>query len=117
IGWIMEDSQRRLWAAGERGLAVRERGAWRRLTASDGLRVTRTTYVMERRSGELCVAYFEAAGASCFRWEGGRPALMRHLGAGTELAGTRVYLMGEDRQGRLWIGTGNGRHIFGMEDQ
>jgi ligand-binding sensor domain-containing protein len=64
---IIEDRAGRVWAAGELGLAVRRQGEWSRLTTADGLRDERTSYLLERRSGDICVAYRESLGYSCFQ--------------------------------------------------
>jgi PAS domain S-box-containing protein len=116
ISYLIEDRQGRLWAAGEMGLAVLDGGAWRRFTAADGLRVTRTAYVLERRDGEFCVAYLEGIGLSCFRLAATGLTKMRHIDATNGLPAGRVYLLGEDESQRLWVGTGRGVAVFGRDE-
>ncbi|GAC1346614.1 MAG: hypothetical protein NVSMB23_24500 [Myxococcales bacterium] len=113
IGHLSEDREGRIWAAGELGLAMLESSGWRRFTLADGLRVTRTAYVLERRNGEICVAYLESLGLTCFRARSPGLADLRHLDASNGLPGARVYLLGEDRDARLWVGTGRGVAVFG----
>lgn len=111
---VIEDRTGRLWAAGELGLAVRNKsGEWRRLTSADGLRDERTSYLLERRSGDICVAYRETIGFSCFRpTEKGPLRALQHIDATNGLQNARVYQLGEDRNGRLWVGTGQGVDVF-----
>jgi PAS domain S-box-containing protein len=116
ISYLIEDRQGRLWAAGEMGLAVLDGGAWRRFTAADGLRVTRTAYVLERRGGEFCVAYLEGIGLSCFRLGATGLTEMRHIDATNGLPAARVYLLGEDESERLWVGTGVGVAVFARDE-
>src|SRR5262249_34541328 len=110
---VIEDRTGRVWAAGELGLAVREKnGSWRRLTAANGLRADRTAYLLERRSGDVCVAYRETIGFSCFRPTAQGLRAVQHVDATNGLQNARVYLLGEDRNGRLWAGTGQGADVF-----
>jgi PAS domain S-box-containing protein len=113
IGYLIEDRQGRLWASGDRGLAMLDNGHWRRFTAADGLRVSRTAYVIERRNQEMCVAYLEGIGLSCFQPRGAGLGEMRHIDASNGLPGGRVYVLGEDHSDRLWVGTGLGVAVFG----
>jgi PAS domain S-box-containing protein len=115
IGYLIEDRQGRLWVAGERGLAVLDHGNWRRFTAADGLRVTRTAYVIERRNREMCVAYLEGLGLSCFQPTATGIGEIRHIDASNGLPGARVYVLGEDQNDRLWVGTGLGVAVFSPE--
>jgi PAS domain S-box-containing protein len=109
---LLSDRAGRLWAAGAGGLAVRRGGTWRLFTQADGLRQTSVSYLGELASGEVCVAYDESVGASCF--QPGEDALtgMRHLDESSGLSNGKVYSLGEDARGRLWVGTGNGMDVF-----
>src|SRR5438067_63201 len=110
---VIEDRSGRIWAAGELGLAVRNQNdEWRRLNSADGLRDDRTAYLLERRSGDICVAYRETIGFSCFRPTAQGLRAIQHIDATNGLQNARVYLLGEDRNGRLWAGTGQGADVF-----
>jgi diguanylate cyclase (GGDEF)-like protein len=67
-----------------------------------------------RRDGQVCAAYFEPVGISCLALDAAaRPISVKHIDAaesGSERE--RVYLVGEDAAGRLWIGTGRGAHVY-----
>jgi signal transduction histidine kinase/ligand-binding sensor domain-containing protein len=108
IDWVMLDDRGRVLAAGEHGLAVIEGDRARRITTADGLRSDHVMGVIQRRRGEICVEYFEALGMSCFRDTGSGAFDMRHLGSKEGLPSDKVYFMGEDSQGRLWLGTAVG---------
>jgi diguanylate cyclase (GGDEF)-like protein len=115
IADVVVDGAGRVLAAGEAGLAVRPRGgAWRRLTKKDGLLATHVSYVAVRRDGRVCVAYFEPLGISCLALDAeGRPKAIQHLDpAESGAERERVYLVGEDAAGRLWVGTGRGAHVY-----
>lgn len=118
VSGLALDGQGRLWVAGERGLAVLEKGAWRRFTGADGLKQTHAAYVLARRNGDLVLAYFEATGLSRIRYEGGRLSVGDLIPPSSGLHAQKVYMMGEDRAGRLWVGTGQGVFLFagGMEE-
>lgn len=105
---LVPDGKGRLWAAGEKGLAVRDAGTWRRFTNADGLRQTHVAYALSLGSGELVVAYFEGAGLSRVRYDGGRIQVTDLLAPGSVLATQKVFMLGEDRSGRIWAGTGLG---------
>ena len=115
IADVVVDGAGRVLAAGEAGLAVRPRGgAWRRLTKKDGLLATHVSYVAVRRDGQVCVAYFEPLGISCLALDAAaRPTAIVHVDpAASGGERERVYLVGEDAAGRLWIGTGRGAHVY-----
>jgi len=104
-GWV--------WAAGSGGLAVRRNGVWRRYTERDGLAARETSYVLVRASGEVCVAYAEAHGASCFQIApDGSLAKVHHLTHASGLASNKLYVLGEDHAGHLYIGSGVGVDII-----
>jgi signal transduction histidine kinase/ligand-binding sensor domain-containing protein len=109
---LLVDRRGRLWASSERGLFVREGGAWRRLTVAEGLRTDVTSYVLDRANGETCVAYTLGHGLSCFRYEAG--AIVSppwHLDAASGLASDIIYLLGEDAAGRMWVGGNAGADL------
>ena len=98
-----------LWtAAAPGGVAVLDRGAWHVFDARHGLRASAARYVLARAGGDICAAYHEAIGLSCFRYAHGEITALEHIGPAQGLTSGRVYFLGEDRQRRLWIGTGDG---------
>ena len=104
---IIEDSQGRIWAAGQYGLARFAGGSWHRFTTRDGLARDHVAYLREASSGDLVVAYFEPIGLAHVRAVGDS----LHILSTIEL--NKVFIVGEDKQHRQWIGTGAGVDVFG----
>jgi methyl-accepting chemotaxis protein/ligand-binding sensor domain-containing protein len=125
IADLAVDQRGRLWAAGDQGLAMLDKGGWHRFTTADGLRHNYVAYLGARRSGELCVAYREPLGISCLSLpgDGGRPVL-EHFDSARGLSAGRIYFIGEDQAGNLWLGFGTGIDVisprgvthFGLRD-
>ncbi|HEX3477352.1 MAG TPA: two-component regulator propeller domain-containing protein [Kofleriaceae bacterium] len=90
-----------------------ERASWRVLDQAAGLRSASASYLIARSDGRLCTAYSEALGATCFGYDGGRAVGVTHIGAADGLTSGMVYFLGEDRERRLWIGTGDGVNVVG----
>src|SRR5205823_4222290 len=44
----------------------------------------------------------------CFRYDDGKVSAFEHIGTAEGLTSGMVYFIGEDRDRRLWIGTGDG---------
>ncbi|HJU82827.1 MAG TPA: diguanylate cyclase [Holophagaceae bacterium] len=104
----------RLYASGEYGFAVLENGTWRRFTKADGLERTHVAYCAERRNGDIVLAYFESLGYTRLRLEGGQLKVLGSPDPASELGREKVYMMGEDSKGRLWVGTGRG--VYAVKD-
>jgi PAS domain S-box-containing protein len=100
-----------LWAGTEDGVIVLDHGAWHVLDRRSGLHGTAVSYLAPRADGRMCVAYREAIGVSCFRHDGVRATAVEQIGPAQGLAAGMVYLVGEDRDRRLWIGTGDGLDV------
>jgi len=111
---VVVDDQ--LWAATPNGLVVHDRAGWRRYGVADGLRSDSARYFTHTHGHGYCVAYTEAIGVSCFDVEAGGLARLRHLGPEDGLSTGSVYFVGEDRRGRLWIGTGDGVVVASGDD-
>jgi signal transduction histidine kinase/ligand-binding sensor domain-containing protein len=111
---LLVDSQQRLWAAGSMGLVQLrpEHGEVRRLGKAEGLRIEQVLLVMERRNGELCVAYRNGSGLGCFRYDGERASGWMHLDRASGLSSDTLYQLGEDAAGRLWAGSGKGMDLI-----
>ncbi|MBA3392739.1 MAG: PAS domain S-box protein [Deltaproteobacteria bacterium] len=111
VNQLVLDRHGRLWATGTEGLAVRDDRGWHRLDEREGLTARSTQYIVERASGEICVAYSEAHGVTCFRY-GTEVTNIRHLTTAHGLASDKVYLLGEDARGRLYVGMGIGVDVI-----
>ena len=109
---LHEDRQGRIWVAASDGLAVIEDGLLTRIAAGSGLRREGVLAVTERRDGSICVAYALAAGVSCFHYDGRALRDIRHFDMTNGLSSDAVYLLAEDRAGRLWVGSGQGVDIL-----
>jgi diguanylate cyclase (GGDEF)-like protein len=105
----------RLMACGEKGLAVLEKGQWRRFTAQDGLLRTHVAYAVEARNGDVVVAYFEALGFSRLRLQEGTLQVVQHLEDKHPVSREKVYMLGEDSKSRIWVGTGQGVFVLDGE--
>ncbi len=96
-----------LWVGTGRGPY---RFAGRRFTADDSaparLREARVTALFEDRAGDL---WFGAPGAGLFRRDG---ASYQHWGVESGLPQSLTWQFGQDRRGRLWVGTDEGLFRF-----
>jgi PAS domain S-box-containing protein len=101
-----------LWTTMQSGLAVLDRGVWRLFGTREGLRAASISYLTARRDGRMCVAYTEAIGLTCFRYDGRAMTQLEHIRPGDGLSTGMVYFLGEDRQQRLWVGTGQGLDVL-----
>ena len=102
----------RLWTtSAPGGLGVLDHGRWRVFGQDAGFRAAAMSFLIKRADGRFCAAYTEALGLTCFRYDGDAVSELEHLGRPDGLASGLVYLLGEDRQRRLWIGSGDGIDI------
>lgn len=108
---LLIDRQGRLWAGGQRGLAVLERAQWRRLTQRDGLREDGVGYLAEAADGDLWLGYYEAIGASRLHIDGNTLHL-QHFDSTNGLASDAAWALACDAQGRAWIGTNRGLNMI-----
>ena len=108
ISDVRQDAAGRIWAAGQRGLAMREHGRWRRFTRADGLRHDSVAYALPTSEGDLLVAYFDPLGIARVRYENGVFSVAGHLDSNTTHSADKVFIVGRDSQQRTWIGGGNG---------
>src|SRR5262249_17220470 len=81
---------------------------WRVFDQAAGFRSSSMNYMIARRDGRLCTSYFEALGLTCFRYDGRTVEQFEHVRPADGLSAGMVYFLGEDREARLWVGTGNG---------
>ena len=97
-----------VWTSDEQGIAMLEHGTWHLFDKSHGFLDSAMRYLIHRADGRLCVAYDEPVGVTCFRYADGNVSSFEHIGVANGLAAGMVYFLGEDHQGRLWLGTGAG---------
>ncbi len=113
--FILNDRHNRLWATGENGLLLRSGAKWRRFGRKDGLLQNHVSYITELASGEFWLSYFEPLGVSRFALDTGNLKMLDRLGQETGLSSEKIYLLGEDLNNNLWVGTGKGLDIFSPE--
>jgi diguanylate cyclase (GGDEF)-like protein len=109
---LLRDSHGRLWATGQYGLLLRNGGQWRRFSKKDGLLRDHVSYIVELRSGELCLSYFEPLGIIRFKVDSETLQILGHYDQKNGLSSDKVYLIGEDLKNNLWVGTGKGLDVI-----
>ena len=97
-----------VWTSDEQGIAVRDRGTWHLFDKTAGFPSSGMRYIIRRADGRICVAHNEAIGVTCFRYDAGKVSDFERIGPAEGLTTGMVYFVGEDRERRLWIGTGDG---------
>ncbi len=112
VSGLHEDATGRVWAAGQRGLAVRENNRWRRLTTADGLRHNEISYVRSTRNGDLLVVYNGVRGFLRARYEHGALRILRHVDSASTRSADQIFLIGEDANDNVWVGTGRGIKLY-----
>jgi PAS domain S-box-containing protein len=99
-----------VWTSDEQGLVVLDHGRWHLFDKSAGFAASAMRYLTRRADGRICVSYNEAIGVTCFRYDAGAVSHLERVTPGDGLSGM-VYFVGEDAQGRLWVGTGAGLDV------
>lgn len=105
---VMEDRSGTLWAMGRHGLFRRQGGSWRQFTTADGLRDNYVAYAAVEDSGDLWIAYYEPLGLERLHFDGGALKVVERLDMRVGLHTNKVYFMGRDSFGQLWVGLGAG---------
>jgi diguanylate cyclase (GGDEF)-like protein len=113
--FILRDKQDRLWATGENGLLLRSGGKWQRFGRDAGLQQDHVSYIAQMASGEFWLSYFEPLGLVRFSFENDTFKILSRLGSKNGLSSEKVYLLGEDLNSNLWVGTGKGIDVFSPE--
>jgi diguanylate cyclase (GGDEF)-like protein len=113
--FILRDKENRLWVTGEHGLLLRSGGKWLRLNRKDGFLQDHVSYITEMNPGEFWVSYFEPLGIFRFIMNGEKPKILEHMDEHSGLASAKVYLLGKDLKGNLWVGTGKGVDVVSPE--
>jgi diguanylate cyclase (GGDEF)-like protein len=110
---IIEDHDGVIWAAGQHGLARFAHGEWRRYTTRDGLYRDHVAYIRELANFDLLVTYFEPLGIARVQRHGNDGIrVVETMDTNNKLSQGKVYIVGEDKQQRLWIGTGAGVDVI-----
>ena len=108
---VIEDREGRIWAGGEEGLACLAHGRWMRFGLAEGFTRAYVSLVHQTKRGDFWCAYFEPTGVVRFRAEERNGDVTLHIEQRIPYT-NRVYLLGEDARGRLWVGTGSGAEVF-----
>lgn len=111
---IFIDAAGRLWAPGERGLAMWDGQTWRRFTQKDGLRSDHANYVRGNHNGELLFTYFEPFGMARATYSNGTFRVVEHLDRSVSRE-KAIFSFAEDVKGNLWVGTGQGLDMVGRD--
>ena len=117
------DRRGRLWVGGDYGLAMYDRGTWRRYTALDGLKDARPGILAEGPDGAIYMSQFGSPGISRID-EAGGAIKVTHLDLKDGPDSRLIFSLGFDRSGALWTGTDmgvdvkrpDGWHRYGEQD-
>jgi signal transduction histidine kinase/ligand-binding sensor domain-containing protein/DNA-binding response OmpR family regulator len=111
FGSLILDRRGVLWAAGRNGLVSFDGNQWKRYTKREGLMDDNTTYLSQDLEGNLWVSYRLGFGVT--RLEFSPTGIKsRSFAKGNGLATNRVYSLGVDHQGRVWVGTDLGMDLI-----
>ena len=103
----LADRQGRWWLCGSRGLALLEKGHWRRFTTKDGLPTNYLGYITQAADDSIWIGYREPYGVSRITLEGGKLAV-RTFTEKDGLGSDKAIFVGADRVGRIWFGNDRG---------
>ena len=109
---IYQDSQKRIWASAEHGLALYVDNKWQRFSKLNGFRHDHVSAFRELTNGDFIFAYREPFGISQARYEAGKWQFLKDVNTSSGLSSDKIYLFGEDHQGRIWAGGSNGVNII-----
>ncbi len=113
VSQVLEDAQGRLWAATEQGLAILDAQGWHRFGRDSGLRQDHVSSLCFTRSGRVATGYFEPLGLSLLKLDAkGMPREVLNWDSSGPLSSDTVNLLGEDAEGRLWVGGARGVDIL-----
>jgi len=100
-----------VWIAGSRGLALYQRGQWKRWTTRDGLKTDYVGYLAEAPDGSVWIGYREALGISQARISE-KGLELRHFTRREGLRSNQAIFLGVDQRGWIWFGSDNGVDLF-----
>lgn len=103
----MVDREGRWWFCGSRGLALMEKGHWRRFTTKDGLPTNYLGYITQAKDDSIWIGYREPYGVSRITLDGGR-FVVRTFTEKDGLGSDKALFVGADMAGRIWFGSDRG---------
>src|SRR5260370_1265632 len=103
----LQDRQGRIWAPGSHGLALFDRGKWRRFSAADGLKNSPIRMLAEAPDSSIWGAYSDSLGIARIEAKG-ETIRVSHVTARDGLKSNLAFSLGFDRSGALWVGTDTG---------
>lgn len=110
---VARDPGGRLWfTSAVRGLGTFAEGSVHWLGQGDGLRFPVVDKVAVRGDGSICAGYRMSGGISCFQYRDGQATEIVSLDVHNGLAGDVGYVYGDDRRGRLWVGSESGVSVI-----
>ncbi len=109
-----EDPSGILYAASKQGILRLTGPAPRKFTRKDGLHEDFVSSIVFASDGSIVVAYRESIGAAKVILQGDK-LTVRPIDTSTGLVSNKVVLVGRDASGMLWIGTGSGADLFGID--
>ena len=108
----MADRQGRWWFCGSRGLALMEKGHWRRFTTKDGLATNYLGYVTQAKDDSIWIGYREPYGVSRITVDNGGHLAIRTFTEKDGLGSDKALFVGADVGGRIWYGSDRGVDIY-----
>lgn len=105
---VRPDAAGRIWVAGQHGAALLENDRWHRFTTKDGLRSNYVAYALPLRDGSVLLPYFDPIGIARVRYADQQLRVLAHYDSASTHSADKVFSVGEDALGRIWIGGGNG---------
>jgi len=105
------DRKGRLWVAAWGGVLRLEDGRWTRFTTRDGLLHDRVQHIREGQDGSMWVSYADALGVSQLIPGDGK-AQWRHFSIQDGLRSRKIFSIGCDFRGRIWLGTDQGVDVL-----
>jgi ligand-binding sensor domain-containing protein len=109
---VRQDREGRIWAAGRGGLYCLDGGSWHRFTASEGLRDTYVSSCQPQETGEIWINYYEPLGLDLLSVAGAHVEIRRTVDMRSGLFTNKVYFVGQDSFGQLWVGLGSGVDVI-----
>jgi len=105
------DRKGSLWMAAWGGLLRLENGRLTRFTTREGLLHNRVQHIVEGKDGSIWIGYADALGVSRLVLDGERPQ-WRHFSRPDGLRSLKVFFVGCDIRGWIWLGTDQGVDVF-----
>ncbi|HUQ95737.1 MAG TPA: response regulator [Bryobacteraceae bacterium] len=108
---VRTDTGGRLWLAGNRGLVIRDGGAWTRVGTNEGLRSRGLVFLTLGKDGSAWVGYDRHMGVSRINREPGHTRI-RDFDQDGILRSNDVCFLETGERGWIWVGTDNGLDVY-----